>query len=257
MELVLLAHQDDEFGCFSLLEKMVNESRDFKIIYLTSGAPAEGDPKERNLESIDVLGRIGVDPVNVFFMGESLNIADGALYRHLETAYNALLQLIGHDKGVNMVLCAAWEGGHHDHDAVYLLALTIAIKYQCMNESRQFPLYNGKNLPYMFFRVLTPLKENGAVFRERLTLERRFRYLGYCASYPSQYKTWIGLLPFVLLNYVFKGCQYTQGFTVSCIAGAPHTGSLLYERRNFCSREEFNQCKDIYIRDILQSVVSI
>ena len=253
MVLILFAHQDDEFGCFFLIEQLIKQGRDYNIIYLTSGA-LKGDTAEpRNRESIQVLRSLGVDEKKIFFMGQNLDIADGSLHRHLSTAYTGLIEFVNRREKVSSVLCPAWEGGHHDHDAVYLLALTIALRFRCLDKSRQFSLYHGKNLPYMFFKVLSPLKENGEVFKEKLSWSSKFRYIKYCTQYPSQLRTWIGLLPFVFMKYLFQGQQCTQKINLSCINEPPYDGSLLYERRNFCSNIEFNQYKDAYVQEVLSS----
>ena len=69
MNLFLFAHQDDEYGVFPVLEKLVAQGEAVSVVYLTSGT-LDGQPSERrNQESIGVLGRIGVTERNIHFAG--------------------------------------------------------------------------------------------------------------------------------------------------------------------------------------------
>lgn len=93
----------------------------------------------------------------------------------------------------------------------------------------------------MFFRALAPLAENGPVYCQKIGLLQRCRYVALCLRYGSQWKTWLGLFPFVALHYVFLGRQSLQSVDVRRCCERPHAGPLLYERRGFFRYEEFRQ----------------
>jgi hypothetical protein len=132
----------------------------------------------------------------------------------------------------------AWEGGHHDHDALHALAVTLAARRGLLARTWQYSLYQGAGLPGPLFRVLAPLPQNGPVRRWRLSWRERIAFLGYCLSYPSQRVTWIGLFPFVLLHYLLRGVQTLQPVDPARMAARPHAGPLYYEKRRFFTWDE-------------------
>ena len=91
--------------------------------------------------------------------------------------------------------------------------------------------------PGPLFRVLAPLAANGPVESFAIPLSRRLAYLRLCLRYPSQWKTWVGLFPFVLLHYAIDGRQALQPVRLDRIDERPHAGTLYYEARNFCRWE--------------------
>lgn len=99
----------------------------------------------------------------------------------------------------------------------------------------QYPLYNGYQCRGQLFRVLLPLPSNSEVINKKISWRNRYRFIWLTLSYPSQAVTWIGLLPFVLIHYVFFGTQSLQKVCLSQILHPPHVGSLCYERRKFCT----------------------
>lgn len=249
MNVFLLAHQDDEFACFAILEKLILSKGAVKVVYLTSGAQQGGNPERRNRESLRVLGHLGVSEDSVLFFGEDMQIPDGQLHRHLSTAYEPMRALFdGHD--VAGFYMPAWEGGHQDHDAAHLLGIALSESFSCVNDSFQFSLYNGRGLPGILFRVLSPLERNGVVFSKRLSWSQRLRYLSYCTSYRSQISTWVGLLPFVVVKYLFCGSQQWQPISRARVDQRPHEGALLYERRQFCTTEEFEQRRRRFLKSM-------
>ena len=118
-----------------------------------------------------------------------------------------------------------------------LLVHAIAVRqFEVMGDVkkvRQFPLYNGRNCRGPFFRVLDPLPENGPATRRRILPRDRVRYLGFCLRYPSQWKTWIGLFPFIVLHYLCDPVQVLQPVDPARLRERPHDGLLYYERRGF------------------------
>lgn len=235
----LLPHPDDEFGVYAEIESARAAGRPALCIFLTDGAAAGQSPERRNAESTAILTKLGVDRADIAFLGCQLGVPDGSLANHLARVKAGADALIGMVTTGDRVYMPAWEGGHQDHDAAHLLGLSIAGERR--DVASQFPLYQGAGLPGILFRVLAPLPQNGPVIARRIKWRSRLTYLRHCLSYPSQWKTWVGLLPFVLIDYITDGSQRLQRVSSQRVREAPHAGRLLYERRGFCTWREFDE----------------
>lgn len=231
----LFAHQDDEFGVFQQIREEAGRGRGIRCAYLTDGC-FKGVPAERrNRESLSVLARLGVQREHVHFAGHALSIADSHLPEHMERASRWIGDLL---KGLSQqikIFVPAWEGGHHDHDALHAITVGVARKAGLLEHVRQFPLYTGSGLAGPLFRVFFPLAQNGTVEKTRIPLRNRIQYLCCCLSYPSQAISWMGLFPHVLCHYFARGVQILQPVCVERVRQRPHPGRLYYERRGFFS----------------------
>lgn len=234
--LFLFAHQDDEFGVFHTIEDCLARGQRVVCAYLTRGAPAVA--LRRNAESRKVLIGLGVQPADISFAGDLLQIDDGSLPRHLARAAEWIDAWFGNFGEVAMICVTAWEGGHQDHDALHLIAAREAQKRRLLPVLWQYSLYHGQGLRGPFFKVLSPLPANGAPQVVRIPFARRLAYLRLCLSYPSQRGTWIGLFPFVLAHYLLCGVQALQPVSIGRLTQRPHPGALYYERRRFYTWEE-------------------
>ncbi|WP_431476280.1 PIG-L deacetylase family protein [Massilia eburnea] len=230
--LFLFAHQDDEFGVF---QQILNEQQSGRMVlcaYLTDGASPGVTPAVRNAESLRVLAALGVQEQNVIFAGEQLGIRDATLPENMSAVEQCLRGILS-SYAIERLYVTAWEGGHHDHDALHAVTVRLCYALGRQAEVSQYSLYNGKNCPGPFFSVLKPLSENGCVEKLAISFKNRLRFLRYCLSYPSQRKTWIGLFPFVTMRYVFTPYQQLQGVSLDRLRFRPHAGDLYYEKRNF------------------------
>jgi hypothetical protein len=237
----LFAHQDDETGVF---QKILDEQvvgREIVCIYATTGVQQEHTSQRRNDESIAVLVRLGVDPGNVHFIGDQLQIADGALLNRLVPAAHWLDHFIAQQSSVTRLYVPAWEGGHPDHDALHAIGVTISAQRHLLNDTFQYSLYNGFQCFGPMFRTLLPLPSNGAVISLRVPWANRLRFLHYALCYPSQWVTWLGLFPMMLMHYLLWGTQQLQGVSLTRLTERPHSESLYYERRKFSSYTLVNQ----------------
>lgn len=236
--LFLFAHQDDEFGVF---QKIIDERQKGHRVccaYLTDGGFGGVLPQRRNLESLYVLQQLGVQVQDVFFAGQALAISDARLHEHLESAANWISEwLTGFSKVVSICV-PAWEGGHHDHDALHAIMVSIAEERNILGCVRQFSLYNGYGCAGPLFRVLIPLPMNGAVEEISIPWKHRLRFLRYCLCYPSQAMTWAGIFPFVVLRYLTSGMQILQPVSAERTCIRPHDGALYYEKRGFLTWEK-------------------
>ena len=236
--LFLFAHQDDEFGVF---QKILDEHRQGRRVfcaYLTDGVVAGKSSARRNSEALAVLNNLGVKEEDIFFVGQELFIPDGSLLNHLQIASEWVASWLAINSMVMAIYLPAWEGGHHDHDALHAIGVVVAEASGRMDVLRQFPLYNRYKCGGPFFRVLHPIPMNGDIEVTNVPWTNRLRFLRYCLSYPSQTITWMGLFPFVLLHYVFYGTQALQAVSRERIRHRPHEGLLYYEKRQFCTWEK-------------------
>jgi LmbE family N-acetylglucosaminyl deacetylase len=238
--LFLFAHQDDEFAVFQAIHDEVCSGARVFCAYLTSGVHEHVAPSRRNIESISVLNHIGVPKLNILFPGLHLGIADSMLLDNLSIAAEWIIDWVIAEDNVNTIYIPAWEGGHKDHDALHALAVSLTSSALRNVNMRQFPMYNAQNRRSPFFNVLHPLADNGIIESRKISLTMRLRFLRYCSSYPSQFKSWIGLLPWVTLHYVLYGTQITQPVSLLRILERPHQGPLYYERRGSCTWERMN-----------------
>ncbi len=231
--LFLFAHQDDEFGVFQRILDCRARGLRVACAYLTDGRTASASAEQRNRESLAVLASLGVDAQDVYFAGLELGIGDAQLPLHLEAAAGWIRRWLERYPLVDSLHVTAWEGGHHDHDALHALAVTLADARGLLARTRQFSLYQACGLPGPLFRVLAPLPENGPAQALPIPWRARLRHLRACLSYPSQRTTWIGLFPFVALHYLLRGVEQLQPVATARLAERPHPGALYYEKRQF------------------------
>jgi len=239
--LFLFAHQDDEFGVFERILDCRGRGLHVACAYLTDGQTASASAAQRNRESLAVLARLGVAPQDVFFAGAELGIGDARLPLHLARAADWIGAWIDRYPAFDTLHVTAWEGGHHDHDALHALAVTLAAERGLIKRTRQFSLYQAEGLPGPLFRVLAPLAANGPAEAIRIPWGRRLRYLRACLSYPSQRNTWLGLFPFVLLHYLLRGVEQLQPVAPARLDTRPHAGALYYEKRKFFTWERMQE----------------
>lgn len=235
----VFAHPDDEFGCLEALRLQTESGCRVVCVYLTDGAYGGQSAGRRIRESRRALVKLGVAIGDIHFIGAHCGFPDGKLVLHLSTAYAALVGCLRPYGEIQTLFAPAWEGGHQDHDASHLLALYAARELDAKRGVEQYSLYNGLGLSGLLFRVMSPLPANGAVRLLPITGGNRLRYLVTCMGYPSQWRTWLALMPFVALKLLFGAGYALQVADMSRLDEKPHEGSLLYERRGMLTWEQF------------------
>lgn len=235
----LFAHQDDEVNVLSIIESHVLMAQRTVCIYMTNGRFGNVSSDRRNAESMRVLYQLGVAVSDIHFLGQSMEVPDGKLYEHLEGVFTGCYDLMILYGTVQTLFIPAYEGGHQDHDAAHLIGLALARGIGVLDKTFQFSGYHGKGLPWIFFKVMSPIPENGLVVEFPIPWSLRLKYLGFCFYYLSQWKTWIGLLPFVVLHYLVHGTQQLQNVSFERAIQKPHSGKLLYEKRCFLEYKIF------------------
>jgi LmbE family N-acetylglucosaminyl deacetylase len=237
--LFLFAHQDDEFGVFHRMARCRAQGLRVACAYLTDGATARASSARRNAESLAVLARLAVTEVD--FAGDELGIGDAQLPRRLADAARWLQAWLDRFSHIDSLHVPAWEGGHHDHDALHALAVRVAAARGLLARTFQYSLYQAKGLPGPLFRVLAPLPENGPVRASVIAWSERLRFVRLCLCYPSQRASWAGLFPAVACRYLLHGRQSLQPVALARIGERPHAGPLYYEKRRFFTWTEMAQ----------------
>lgn len=232
VSLFLMAHQDDEFGIFHQIEKEINLGKHVFCIYVTDGG-ANGKIEVRDAESRYVLQKLGVKFDDIIFVGREISIDDGKLYLHVNKLVTWLYEFIKKQSNLDVCFVPCWEGGHPDHDILHAISVTLINRIASKTKIYQYSLYNGHKCISPFFRVLSPLINNGPIKKEKISLTARLRYILFCLSYSSQWKTWLGLFPFVFIKYLFNGHQQLQNINLENLNIPPHSGVLYYEMRGF------------------------
>lgn len=246
----IFAHPDDEFGCFESIRLATEARQRVQCYYLTDGGYGGQSTMVRKKESLRVLWRLGVDAENVFFVGVERAIPDGRLYEsdNMMRAAGAVYAAVGKSQSVDAIYAPAWEGGHQDHDAAHVIACLLADKLPSRPRVLQYSLYNGCYLKGGFFRVMAPLDSNGPTLDLPIRLHLKLKYLMFCLSYHSQWKTWLGLFPFVFIKLSFGGKYHLQLAAPPRAFGRPHSGALLYERRRTARFEDVSAGVSRFVR---------
>lgn len=242
----LFPHPDDEFAVTALIRDRREAGVRVSCIYLTDGAFGGQSPVRRRVEALRALAGLGVTAEDMHFVGEENGIGDGSLYLNLDKALDALHALDCLERAPAELFIPAWEGGHQDHDAVHLLGLAL---HSRLRESRlqQFSIYHGAGLPGPLFHVMQPIAGNGPTEDRPGSLRERWQQVRFCMNYPSQWKTFIGLLPCVAWRMLSDGRLRLQAVDASRVWQAPHAGAPLYERRGFLRQTEFRRYADPFI----------
>lgn len=241
---LLLSHPDDEFAMFPWIEHLRQAGGRICCLWLTDGGWGGQDRQVRMEESRRVLGRMGVAPEDMRFVGFDWQIPDGELYQRMDSVQVRLDGLAPGFEGFGEVWMPAWEGGHPDHDATHLLAWRFANTIGA--KPFQFPLYHGHGLPGPWFRVLAPLEANGPRRTLVTTVAERWRSIRRCLVYRSQRKSFLGLLPLYILRLLSSRAFVLQPVDPARTGTSPHPGRLLYERRGGPSWETFAICTRSY-----------
>jgi LmbE family N-acetylglucosaminyl deacetylase len=188
-----------------------------ECVCLTDGASAIA-ANIRDEESRIALKQLGA---NALIVAPQDRIPDGALPEHIDRALDFLTSVA---KDADEVITLAWEGGHQDHDAAFLIAATFAKQrgIRCL----EMPLYNGHHTIGAFFRVMHPIGDGWT--SRPIKLRERIKDIFLTRFYPSQRKSWLGLAPLMFLG---RPRELTRVADLRRAASPPHPGSLLYERR--------------------------
>jgi len=222
----VLAHFDDEYCALPLIRRGLAEGRELRFIHVVDYRNGELGAR-RHRESVAFLARQGIPPDMQVHLGAGRGWWDGELHRHAVPAYEALKAAV--PGPVERVVVPAWEGGHPDHDLCAALGVKLAGE-RGASRIDQVCLYQGKGLPWIFYRACTPLPENGQAQEIRLSGREWADWLAAVGAFPSQLKAWSGLLPAMALTFAGQRSFRYQSLDPKRIGERPHAGGLLYER---------------------------
>lgn len=236
----LLSHQDDEFGCFIKLDQDISANNTY-VFYLTSGGNNISKRNRlsiRDKESVKTLKKLGLKKENIFFIGRELGIDHYSLYLNLVKVNKKIYEIIKKIGQPSSIITHSWEGGHEDHDACNLIGRKIAFDFKIIEKSFQFSQYNAYKTKLLFFKVFNQIdNKKGKKFFAKF--KRRIFYIKLLFIYSSQLKIWIGLYPFIIFHYLFRGYNYLERLNKDKFVKKPHTKKLLYEIRKFCDFRKF------------------
>jgi len=227
--LFVFAHQDDEVGAAPWIEREVRDGNRVSCLYLTDGG-SRTEPAVRDAESLRALETLGVPPGSVAFLSDGERVRDNGLVRVLPRAFAALNAWVATNlPGVGRLYTLAWEGGHPDHDAAYVLTVALA-DARGIRDAWQFSLYNARRCPRPLFRVLSQLPASGESRVIRYGLVDAIRYATICWRHTSQVRTWLGLFPELAIRRLLLRSESVVRIDQARSRRRPHDGELLYER---------------------------
>lgn len=231
-----LAHPDDEFGIFERIRRLRLENTRCLFVFCTKTKKISG---RRKIESLKVLSYFGVAEEECIFLSDFVNIEDGRAYAYADCLFQIITKIFNQLPNLRSIHIPAFEGGHQDHDILHGLVCLATQKHQLQAEIWQSFLYNAWNTGWIFFKVCNIIDEDS---HQKITLKIpiffRIIYLFLCLQYQSQWRTWIGILPFLSFHYLRNGNETHVKVKASPpvhLWQRPHPGKLLYESREVCS----------------------
>ena len=217
LRLVFMAHADDE--AFVLPE----------LVALNDGLPTEfvlftrdlKKPDRRFFESRRALDFMGFESSKLY----DLRCADdGKLVHSLAVAFEAVKNiLLGRGESIEVV-CPSWEGGHQDHDALFVVAQKLRAEVASVS-IRTYWLYDGQKTSGKFFQVA---QSHGKAMAGRLPPTLRSIVLPL--RYSSQVGAWLGLIWGYWGLRIVKRTFNLSNPVETFVLAKPHEGRLLYER---------------------------
>ncbi len=221
----ILAHFDDEYCAWPLIRQAAAQGCEQLFIHLVDYRNPQMATRRRR-ETQAFLAGVGIAATKQIHIGAETGWWDGELWRYAAMAYEALKGAV--PGSVERVVVPAWEGGHPDHDICAALGVKLAAEHGAAVD--QVGLYQGKGLPWIFYRACSPLSENGPTREVRLSAGEWMSWLAAVSAFPSQLKAWSGLAPAMFMTFCRQGGFRYQSLDPARISERPHEGGLLYER---------------------------
>lgn len=223
----LLAHQDDEvLGLHLNSNSAVNH-----VIYLTDGVRkgATYDSSKRVDEAQVSWNQLDSNAELIFF-GTDHSVKDGALREVFSQFHFSELIKICQKRDIKEIVTLQLEGGHQDHDLVSMLAEELTFRLSL--DMYTFPAYRALHNKFPIYAVMSSPHRSFEKMDLPVLLRLKFakQALMLMKNYRSQFSTWIGLGPFVILKYLFGSPSFIQRTsTLKITQGIP--SKLLYANR--------------------------
>jgi LmbE family N-acetylglucosaminyl deacetylase len=223
----ILAHFDDEYAALPLVRARAKAGLDQWFLYVADYATPQLGAR-RLAETRALLTHLGIDPARAISVGSG--VTDGRLHQAVSPAYAALAAAVADIGPVERLVCAAWEGGHPDHDLCAAAAVRLSQSLAGAPPIDQFALYHGRRLPGPLFAACDPIPENGPTQAVAASAADWLDHAAAVRFFPSQARTWAGLWPSMFATFARRGFTY-QALDPDRVRHRPHAGPLLYERR--------------------------
>jgi hypothetical protein len=220
--LILLAHPDDEIFILPFLSKI--QVKTF-FVYLTNNSRYFSADRSRELnESIESFRARGHD-----FQIEKLNkpCRDGFCFLDLSEEHFKQVDNFIRTNKVTRIATLALEGGHQDHDVASLFSRKLSFINNI--DFIEFAAYKKPNNNLFSLAVMKPQKKGVPFSFGRLEVIRSLFSL--TLFYKSQWRTWLGLLPFILYRY---SCSSFYSEDANLQIDGPYVS--LYESRIHASK---------------------
>ena len=236
------AHPDDEFGAFEKIRRLKKEKKRCLFVYCTKTKKIF---QRRKNESLKVLSFLGVTDDETVFFSDIVEIQDGKAYENVKVLFRLISNIIKSLPKLVKVFIPAFEGGHQDHDLLHGIVCIAVQKHQLHCEISVMHLYNNWNCNIIFFKVFNVIERKRKVITKlHISRKNQILYIIFCFMYLSQWRTWVGLLPFASLHYLFvcyEAHVLLDKQNVSHIWSRPHKNLLLYEKRGNCTFEKVQE----------------
>jgi len=250
MHIFIFSHLDDEFGIFYQLEKSLKSKKDTLIFYVTTSSSNHVIHQKRLTETYKSLEALGANRSQIILLGTELLIPDLGVSEKVIKVFNYFDQLLTKNNTKDLVIYThAYEGGHPDHDALNLILRSLRQKRNYLFKIVVYPLYHGKGMPWILYKVMDPFKKSKGWYSLEIPLQKRLFYIKLLFNYKSQVKTLIGLAPFYIFKILFRGKQNLK-IEDNFYGGMPHSGFPLYEKRQMYSQSKFKS----YVIDTLHNL---
>lgn len=193
--ILILAHQDDEVFFLSALQKFAVSH----VVYLTDGVRKDAAYSSdiRSTEVSDSWALIQPN-VEIIELGKKLKIKDGKVHEYLsQQLFSELRSIVGRINP-RFVLTTLNDGGHQDHDAVFLISRMIKPDNATLIA---IPSYRANFVFRRLYRVLKlPSNFPHSYFKIKGSLDSSILAYRVMRLYPTQKITWLGLGPMTLIR---------------------------------------------------------
>jgi hypothetical protein len=222
--LILLAHPDDEIFILPFLSKVQVQTF---FVYLTNNSRYFSADRSRELnESIHRFRAQGYD-----FQIEKFEkpCRDGFCFLDLSEEHFRQIDNFIRTNNVTRIASLALEGGHQDHDVASLFSRKLAITNNI--DFIEFSAYKKPKKNLFSLAVMKPQKKGVSFSFSRLEVIKNVFSL--TLLYRSQWRTWLGLLPFIMYRY---SCFSFYSEAANLQIDGPYIS--LYESRMHASKIE-------------------
>ena len=218
--LFLLAHCDDEVF---LIPFFLQPETENTVVFFSTQPTFNGNKRLRMNEAI-LANRF----LNRFQKLETVflkpEVRDGRIHEDFNVDQLCYLEEVVDRIKPDEIVTLAYEGGHQDHDTVELISKILSQTYRI--NLNTCPAYCSVKFSKNFFDVMV---SEGP--RERFRIKRLLNLwvaIRIFFIYKSQFKTWVGLAPFILVRYAFFPFWITP---VGSFSGPKLIGRCFYEFR--------------------------